>query len=40
MHFYGLSAASEMAAPPLGQLLRRVDRYQLECMSHSVGAGE
>jgi len=37
MQFFKLIAASEMAAPPLGQLLRKVARYQLEAMSHSIG---
>jgi hypothetical protein len=36
--FLKLAAASETAAPELGRLLRNVVRFQLEAMSHSVGA--
>ena len=38
MQWYRLLAASESCAEPLGGLLRQVARYQLECMSHSIGA--
>jgi hypothetical protein len=40
MRFYKLAAASEGAAPKLGHLLRNVARFQLEAMSHNVGARE
>jgi hypothetical protein len=38
--FYKLDALSERAAPPLGRLLRKVARSQLEAMSHNVGTRE
>jgi hypothetical protein len=37
MQLYRLMEESEKAAARLGNLLRTVARYQLECMSHSVG---
>ncbi len=40
LRLHSLIAASEGAAPPLGPLLRRVVRYQLEAMSHNFGARE
>jgi hypothetical protein len=37
MQCFRLLELSELAAQPLGALLRRVARYQLEAMSHNVG---
>jgi len=35
--YYKLLEVSELAAPPLGRLLRKAVRHQLEAMSHSIG---
>jgi hypothetical protein len=40
MQFYRLIEASEAASPRLGNLLRTLARYQLECMSHCIGTRE